>query len=88
MITVFGDGASGNPEPIRTLFGSSANLPLSAFALNVLAVDDAGFLYVTSVSGTIFVYGPTASGDAVPARQITDSSTASHTFAAGIALRL
>jgi hypothetical protein len=87
-ISVFSDGAQGNAEPTRTLVGSNANLPLSAFAVNVIAVDDAGYLYVSSVAGTIFVYGPGATGDAVPVRQITDAGAASHTFAAGIALRL
>ncbi len=88
FVNVFTDGANGNVAPSRTIVGSSADLPQSAFAVNVLAVDDAGFLYVSSVAGTIFVYGPGATGNAVPVRQITDSSAASHKFAAGIALRL
>ncbi len=88
FVSVFPDGATGNVDPARTIVGSSADLPQSAFAVNVLAVDDAGFLYVTSVAGTIFVYGPGASGNAAPVRQITDASASSHLFAAGIALRL
>ena len=88
FVNVFTDGQSGNVEPSRTIVGSSADLPQSAFAVNVLAVDDAGYLYVSSVAGTIFIYGPGATGNAVPVRQITDSTATSHTYAAGIALRL
>jgi hypothetical protein len=88
VISVFAAGARGNAGPIRTILGSMAKLPPSAFAVNVIAVDDSGYLYVTSTGGTIYVYGPTAAGAAAPVREITDPAAASAFTAPGIGLRL
>lgn len=77
-ILVYAPGASGS-NPTRTIISSS--LQINRGAINALAVDSFGNLYVSGVlaeqnfvSG-VAVFSPTASGDAVPIRTIGGSST-------------
>ena len=68
-ITVFAPGANGNVSPVRVLSGPR----LGSHRPAIMAVDQRGYLYVTSATlkggdDTVRVFGPDAAGNAVPER--------------------
>lgn len=77
-IAVFGPTATGNVAPIRVIGG-----PLTTIgAVGGLATDSAGNLYVSNntlvgntIVGRILVFGPTATGNIAPIRQISGDAT-------------
>ena len=96
-ILQFPVGANGNAAPLRTLSGPRTNLPtgqLGAFAVDVLALDDKGNLYVTSPgSGNpnpgllVSVFDRRASGNATPVRTFWDPTASVGTVGVGSAVR-
>lgn len=76
-VMVYGPGASGNVVPIRTITGHNTALENAAG----IARDAAGTLYVANpphnppYGGSITVYAPEASQNAVPIRTITGGGT-------------
>jgi hypothetical protein len=77
-ILVYAPGASGS-QPTRTI--TSSSLQINSGAINALAVDSFGNLYVSGIlpaqnlASGVAVFSPTASGDAVPIRTIGGSAT-------------
>lgn len=59
----------GSSTPSRSIFGPNAHLD-SVFGTS-LAADPAGFIYASSVNGTL-VFGPTANGNVAPIRILND----------------
>ena len=75
-IVVFAPEATGSVAPVRTLSGSLTTLSFGT--PQGMATDSAGNLYVTNyVSGvsSILIFGPGATGNTPPLRDITGSNT-------------
>ncbi|GAC1419890.1 MAG: hypothetical protein NVSMB62_13190 [Acidobacteriaceae bacterium] len=77
-IIVFGSTATGNVAPVRAIGGPLTTLG----AVGGLATDASSNLYVSSntivgktVSGKILVFGPSATGNIAPIRQISGDAT-------------
>ncbi|OFV84578.1 MAG: hypothetical protein A2W26_10580 [Acidobacteria bacterium RBG_16_64_8] len=71
-ITVYAAGASGNASPIRTIRRTD---PATSFvSLGDVAVDLAGYVYVTEAGG-VAVFSPTANGLVEPIRMIVGGAT-------------
>jgi hypothetical protein len=72
-ILVYAPGVSGT-HPTRAITSTSLQTFSAVNAINALAVDNAGNLYV-SAGSSVQIFSPTADGDAVPIRTIGGSAT-------------
>lgn len=72
-INVYAPGAVGAPPtPIRTITGPETTLT----TIHDIAVDSAGYIYVTDLTGNrIVVFAPNANGDVAPVRVISGPKT-------------